>query len=181
MRAHGGDAGGDRRQAAPPPGGRAAGRGGGLAGRAERCRGGLRGRDGRAGGEPRHRLATREALPDLVDLVLVLGGDGTLLGIANRISLGARDVPILGVNFGSLGFLTEITLPEMYPALESVLSGTAEFDDRCTLSALLRRDRHRRVASRPQRRRRDEGGAVTSSISRSGLAVSSSPTSRPMA
>lgn len=86
-----------------------------------------------------YRVATREALPDLVDLVLVLGGDGTLLGMANRISLSSRDVPILGVNFGSLGFLTEITLAEMYPALEAVLSGSAEFDARCTLGALLRR------------------------------------------
>jgi NAD+ kinase len=91
-----------------------------------------------AGGQACRR-ATREALPDLVDLVLVLGGDGTLLGMANRISLSTRDVPILGVNFGSLGFLTEITLPEMYPALESVLAGSAEFDERCTLGAVLHR------------------------------------------
>ena len=71
--------------------------------------------------------------------MLVFGGDGTLLGMANRISLSSRAVPILGVNFGSLGFLTEITVPEMYPALESVLAGTAEFDERCTLGAALRR------------------------------------------
>jgi NAD+ kinase len=83
--------------------------------------------------------ATREALPAKVDLVLVLGGDGTLLGMADRIALSARMVPILGVNFGSLGFLTEITLPELYPALESVLAGTAEYDERCTLRAVVRR------------------------------------------
>ena len=86
-----------------------------------------------------YRRATREALPGQVDLVLVLGGDGTLLGMADRIALSGRTVPLLGVNFGSLGFLTEITLPELYPALESVLAGTAEYDERCTLRAALRR------------------------------------------
>jgi NAD+ kinase len=91
-----------------------------------------------ASGRPYLR-ATREALPEKVDLVLVLGGDGTLLGMADRIALGPRTVPILGVNFGSLGFLTEITLPELYPALESVLDGTAEYDERCTLRAVMRR------------------------------------------
>ena len=50
----------------------------------------------------------------------MLGGDGTLLGMADRIARAERDVPILGVNFGSLGFLTEITLPGALPALEAV-------------------------------------------------------------
>ena len=48
----------------------------------------------------------------------MLGGDGTLIGMAGRIAQAGTDVPILGVNFGSLGFLTEITLPELYPSLE---------------------------------------------------------------
>lgn len=81
------------------------------------------------------RTTTREALPDETDLILVLGGDGTLLGMADRIAATDRDVPLLGVNFGSLGFLTEITLPELWGSLESVLRGTAAFDFRLMLHA----------------------------------------------
>ncbi len=79
------------------------------------------------------RTSTRDNMPHQVDLVLVLGGDGTLIGMADRIAEARVDVPILGVNFGSLGFLTEITLPELYPALESALEGTAAFDRRMML------------------------------------------------
>ena len=71
------------------------------------------------------RTCSREELPHAVDLLLVLGGDGTLLGAANALAHAGVDVPILAVNFGSLGFLTEITLPELYGSLESVLAGTA--------------------------------------------------------
>src|SRR5688500_613850 len=61
---------------------------------------------------------SREELPRDVDLVIVMGGDGTLLSMATRIALCGRDIPILGVNFGSLGFLTEIRIDELYTALE---------------------------------------------------------------
>ncbi|MBI3047318.1 MAG: NAD(+)/NADH kinase [Acidobacteria bacterium] len=85
------------------------------------------------------RTATREALPCEVDLIVVLGGDGTLLAMAARIVQAGRDIPILGVNFGSLGFLTEIRIDEIIPSLERVLDGTAAFDERAMLAANLRR------------------------------------------
>ena len=85
------------------------------------------------------RTATREALPCEVDLLVVLGGDGTLLAMAARIAHAGRDVPILGVNFGSLGFLTEIRIDELTSSLERVLAGTATFDERAMLAATATR------------------------------------------
>jgi len=79
------------------------------------------------------RTVNRDDLPRACDLIVVLGGDGTLIGMADRIAKSAAEVPILGVNFGSLGFLTEITLPELYPSLESVLRGMAQIDERMML------------------------------------------------
>ena len=88
---------------------------------------------------PGRATFSRDDLPRECDLVVVLGGDGTLIGMANRIAHAQTDVPILGVNFGSLGFLTEITLPELYPSLESVLAGTALIDERLMLRSRIRR------------------------------------------
>ena len=80
-------------------------------------------------------MRSRDELPRDVDLVVVMGGDGTLLGMATRTALAGRDTPILGVNFGSLGFLTEVRIDELYDVLESVLNGTATFDERAMLAA----------------------------------------------
>jgi NAD+ kinase len=73
-----------------------------------------------------------------VDAVVVLGGDGTLLG-ASRLIPAERPIPVLGVNFGSLGFLTEITLGELYPTLESLLAGRYKYEERRMLRGLVRR------------------------------------------
>jgi NAD+ kinase len=89
--------------------------------------------------DPKRRVADKQALVSDVGLVLVLGGDGTLLSMADCIGRAALNVPILGVNFGSLGFLTEVTLPELYPALEAALAGHAHIEERLTLSATITR------------------------------------------
>ena len=57
-------------------------------------------------------------------------------------------MPILGVNFGSLGFLTEITLPELYPSLEAVLDGTAQIEERMMLRVAHAARRRRVYADR---------------------------------
>ena len=77
----------------------------------------------------------RDALARESDLAVVLGGDGTLLAMAKAIAESGRDIPILAVNFGSLGFLTEITRPELHQALDAVLAGRASFDLRMMLCA----------------------------------------------
>ena len=62
---------------------------------------------------PSRAVTDKAALVAQVDLIVVLGGDGTLLSVAGCVGDARTDVPILGVNFGSLGFLTEATLPEL--------------------------------------------------------------------
>lgn len=85
-------------------------------------------------------VVSRDDIPRHVDLIVVLGGDGTLLGVADRVGAAGVDIPVLGVNFGRLGFLTEVALPEMLPTLESVLNGTATIHERSMLHARTSRD-----------------------------------------
>src|SRR5438105_1699377 len=65
--------------------------------------------------------------PPKSDLVVVLGGDGTMISTARLI--GDADVLVLGVNYGSLGYLTEFRIEEMFPALEAILEGEYQIDD----------------------------------------------------
>jgi len=82
-------------------------------------------------------LVDEEESARRADLVLVLGGDGTLIHAA-RI-LGDRLAPILGINMGSLGFLTEVPQPELYQALDYVLSGEAQLSERMKLRVHVHR------------------------------------------
>lgn len=76
-------------------------------------------------------------LAEPLDLLVVLGGDGTMLG-ASRL-VGARQIPVLGVNFGWLGYLTEFTLAELFPALEDLLNGGLAVEQRMLLEVRVER------------------------------------------
>ncbi|HLV86652.1 MAG TPA: NAD(+)/NADH kinase [Candidatus Sulfotelmatobacter sp.] len=83
---------------------------------------------------PRAQMASRR-----LDLVIVLGGDGTLLSAAR--ATAPIDVPLLGVNLGSLGFLTEVPLPSLYSMLDAIAAGRAPIERRSLmLCELLRGD-----------------------------------------
>jgi len=76
------------------------------------------------------------ALPAGTEFIVVLGGDGTILSVARH--YGRLGLPILGVNMGGLGFLTEMSLEDLYPCLEEyVLPGKFEVDERMILSVSL--------------------------------------------
>src|SRR5262249_48668705 len=79
----------------------------------------------------------RETLAQTCDLLLVLGGDGTLLAAA-RVA-APRGIPILPINLGSLGFLTSFTADDLYPALEEALAGRFSVSERVMLCAELQR------------------------------------------
>jgi NAD+ kinase len=89
-------------------------------------------------------VASGRDLATLADALVVLGGDGTLLAASRLLD---RPIPVLGVNFGSLGFLTEITLGELYPALQGVLEGRFDHDERRLLRAAVHRQGREDVAA----------------------------------
>ena len=89
--------------------------------------------------DTRDQSLTRNEMPSKVDLLIVLGGDGTLLATAR--ALNRKPVPILAVNLGGLGFLTEVTCDELYPTLEMVVAGTHQTDRRVQIEGeLIRAD-----------------------------------------
>src|SRR5260370_3821737 len=74
---------------------------------------------------------TRHQVAEAADLLLVLGGDGTMLAAAREAA--PRGIPILPINMGSLGFLTSFTVDELYPALEATLAGQSTINERVLL------------------------------------------------
>jgi NAD+ kinase len=76
-----------------------------------------------------------EKLAANVDLVLVLGGDGTMIATSRMV--GDTEVPVIGINYGGLGYLAEFRIEELYSALESILSGNYRLDKRVMLSVEL--------------------------------------------
>ncbi len=87
--------------------------------------------------DPSVASLARDDLGDKINLLIVLGGDGTLLSGAR--ALRGRKVPILAVNLGGLGFLTSVTLEELYPLLEQVTAGSFQSSERMMLDAEIYR------------------------------------------
>ena len=79
-------------------------------------------------------------IPALVEMIIVLGGDGTLLSAARFVADAHTDVPIFGVNLGSLGFMAELSLDELYDNLEKAIAGKLETEDRMMLTASVIRE-----------------------------------------
>ncbi len=79
----------------------------------------------------------RAKLPELVEMMVVLGGDGTMLSAARLVS--GLGIPILGVNLGGLGFITEVGRGDLYSAMERVLAGDCPCEERMMLNAVIRR------------------------------------------
>ena len=80
----------------------------------------------------------KKEISQQADLLVVLGGDGTLLSVAR--AAHPHNIPILAVNLGSLGFLAEISIEELYPTLENILAGKFEIENRMLLNASIWRN-----------------------------------------
>lgn len=79
----------------------------------------------------------RSQIPSIVDIIIVLGGDGTMLSVCRLV--GDKKIPILGVNIGGLGFLTAVHKDELYEVLEKVLMGECPVEERIMLTAYVHR------------------------------------------
>ncbi len=84
------------------------------------------------------QVATRKLIGEVCDLVIVVGGDGSLLGAAR--DLARHDVPVLGINRGRLGFLTDIAPEDIAQSVGSVLDGEYDVESRFLLEAEIKRD-----------------------------------------
>ncbi len=80
-----------------------------------------------------------DEIPALVEMIIVLGGDGTLLSAARLVAEAHTDVPIFGVNLGSLGFMAEVSIDELYGNLEKAIAGKLVTEERIMLTASVLR------------------------------------------
>jgi NAD+ kinase len=92
-----------------------------------------------AGLEARYATTARETLADDVDVVLVFGGDGTLLDVATAVMNSDGDAPLMGVNLGRLGFLTEVGKADMQSALDLLVTGRSHIETRAMLEGRVQR------------------------------------------
>jgi len=81
---------------------------------------------------------SREEIASRVDLVLVLGGDGTMLSVSRLVA--EKGIPILGINLGSLGFITEVSRDEIFSTVNKMLNEGCAIEERLMLSAAVHRD-----------------------------------------
>jgi len=98
----------------------------------------LRGKNVEVSIEPEAEDGAADFISEAIDAVIVLGGDGTLLRAARLV--GELGVPIVGINMGSLGFLTEVRLDERYAALEALVDGRYGIEERMMLRVEVSRD-----------------------------------------
>ncbi|RPI35211.1 MAG: NAD(+) kinase [Nitrospiraceae bacterium] len=81
---------------------------------------------------------SRSEIASLVDIVLVLGGDGTMLSVSRLVA--SKDIPILGINLGSLGFITEVNRDEIFSAVDKMLNDGCAIEERMMLTAAIHRN-----------------------------------------
>jgi NAD+ kinase len=91
-------------------------------------------------------LVSDEELAKSVDLMLVLGGDGTMIATARM--LGQAEVPVMGVNYGGLGYLAEFPIKELFSALEAILAGSYTVERRVMLAVELWRGKELETRNR---------------------------------
>lgn len=99
--------------------------------------------DAAAGAALRVQGRLPEEIADEADMIIVLGGDGTLLAAARLAAASKRVVPIFGVNLGTLGFMAEVSLDELYASLAQALAGKLRAEERMMLTARVLRGARR--------------------------------------
>lgn len=91
-----------------------------------------------------HEFVTNDKLPVKCDLLVSMGGDGTLLSSARTV--GGRGTPLLGINLGSLGFITQISPQQMFPCLDRILKKDFEIQKRMVLQATVKGEKESHFA-----------------------------------